>query len=319
MLSQSTEYNVYENNMDALRRLCRYYHELMNSEVYCKGKSVRRYQKLFEEKGMVRGTASAISMKMRNKRDNKTLRKSVEKFERTPMELSPPDYFSDERIAVYTCIFGAYDRLIEPVCYPDNIDYYIITDQDVPLGSIWKKVDLSPFAGILEGKTPVEKNRWFKMHPAMVFTNYRYSIYIDGNVVPVTDFTEFVNRIGDCGIAMFWHSFNNCVYQEAMYNRYLVKKVSNEEIQAHMTYLKEQGMPENYGMTTCNVIARDHTNQICMKLMDDWWTEFMAHCKRDQLSFPYVAWKNNINMADIAVLGDDVWNTDALLVVQHTD
>ena len=169
MLRQSTEHNVYENNMDALRRLCRYYHELMNSEVYCKGQSVRRYQKLFEEKGVVMGTAGAISMKMRNKRDNKTLRKSVEKFERTPMELSPPDYFPDERIAVYTCIFEAYDRLIEPVCYPDNIDYYIITDQNVPADSIWKPADLSSYNEILEGKTPVEKNRWFKMHPAKVY------------------------------------------------------------------------------------------------------------------------------------------------------
>ena len=41
-------------------------------------------------------------------------------------------YIRDERIAVYTAFFGPYDQLREPLLQPDNIDYYILTDQPVP-------------------------------------------------------------------------------------------------------------------------------------------------------------------------------------------
>ena len=245
------------------------------------------------------------------------LRLKEKKYKRESLILDKANYFTDERIAVYTCIFGKYDKIIEPLCEPDNIDYFIITDSDVKDSSIWKKVSLSPFDEILMNKTNVEKNRWFKMHSFEVFPDYKYTIYIDGNIKPLTDFTEFVNRLGKYGIAMFRHGPNNCVYQEALYNYYSIKKISNNELNKHIDYLRKNGMPENFGMTTCNVIVRDRDNEICRKLMDDWWEEFMNHCRRDQISFPYVVWKNGLKMEEIGLLGDDVWNSNTLFVENH--
>jgi hypothetical protein len=59
------------------------------------------------------------------------------------------NYFSEDRIAVYTAIFGPYDRLIEPVTVPDNVDFFIFTDQEVAEDSIWQKmdIDLDQFSG----------------------------------------------------------------------------------------------------------------------------------------------------------------------------
>lgn len=307
----------YVKQMEGLSVLCREIREMHKSYEYIQGRRIKKLRSYM--KSGLRGLGHGIVTKCKDSYGWKQIRRNACPIIRPRREKELPNYFSDERIAVYTCIFGRYDIIQKPICYPDNIDYYIITDLEMNENCGWKKFDISKFESQLEGMSNIEKNRWFKMHPHEVFSDYRYSVYVDGNVVPVTDFTEFVNRIGSCGIAMYWHSPNNCIYQEALQNRYIVRKISPKEVDQQVEYLKSNGMPENYGMTTCNVIARDHTNQICMKLMDDWWTEFMAHCKRDQLSFPYVAWKNNINMADIAVLGDDVWNTDALLVVQHTD
>lgn len=245
------------------------------------------------------------------------LKQKIKHFKKHDDTLSPPNYFSDHRVAVYTCIFGKYDHIYEPLCFPDNIDYYIITDLELPTTTRWKKIQLNSFENILNGMTNVEKNRWFKMHPHLVFKEYKYSIYIDGNIVPVTDFTEFINRIGYPGVAMYWHGANDCVYQEALYNKYLVRKISNRDLDKHIEYLKTEGMPKDYGMTTCNVIARDHDNKICLDLMNNWWNEFCNHCKRDQISFPYVVWQNRILMKDIAKLGNDVWNSSALLIMDH--
>lgn len=308
--------NDYIAHMEALSRMCREIHDLHYGYEYTQGIKAKKLHN-FVSRGIV-GIAEGFVSKCKSAYGWHQIRKNEHPIVRNSRPRTKPDYFSNERIAVYTCIFGKYDSIQRPMCYPDNIDYYIITDMDIDEGCGWKKYDINDYEDQLREKSNVEKNRWFKMHPHEVFKEYKYSVYVDGNIIPVTDFTEFVNQIGSCGVAMYWHSPNNCIYQEALQNKYIIKKISPEEVDRQVAYLRHQGMPEDYGMTTCNVIARDHTNPICIKLMNDWWREFFEHCRRDQLSFPYVAWMNSVPMEDIAVLGDDVWRTDALLVIQHT-
>lgn len=316
MYTGSVEERIYVDCMSALKQLSQEQRKLRLSDEYIARKKKKKLDGIIHSGSLFKSIRKVKNI-IDNRQNLKTLDKIAKPYKREAVEIPAANYFSDCRIAVYTCVFGKYDEIQEPYCHPNNIDYYIITDLDVMESSTWKKVDLSPYQDILKGLSPVEKNRWFKMHPHLVFTEYPYSVYVDGNVAPVTDFTEFVNRIGDVGITMFWHSFNDCVYQEGLYNRYSVRKISTEELEKHIQYLKVNGMPEEYGMTTCNVIARKHDNKICCKLMDDWWEEFMNHCRRDQMSFPYVVWKNGIRMNQIALLGSDVWNTDSLFVVFH--
>lgn len=313
MYIDSVNCDEYIKQMNQLKQMSRMLHLLQHGEIYKNGLRVKRYKDLF----------NGFSFKkfknfIKGKIDHKVLEKKISSFKRIEIGIMESNYFSTEKIAVYTCIFGNYDKIYEPIVCPDNIDYYIITDQSNIRSTKWKKVNIKCFHEIIKDFSNIEKNRWFKMHPAEVFGNhYRYSIYIDGNILPITDFTEFTNRIGSTGIAMFWHKYNNCVYQEALYNIYDIKKTKKEEIRNQIKYLRHCGMPENYGMTTCNVIARDHKNPICIEIMDSWWKEYISHCRRDQLSFPFVVWKKGFSMSDIASLGNDVWNEDSLLVMEH--
>jgi hypothetical protein len=309
---EDLEYSKY---VDRVKVLSRQINELKFSEKMNWGRRIDEIKKIFEKDG--RSKISKIISLIKHRINYKRLLRMRSPFGVQNRTYSSPDYFSKYKIAVYTCVFGKYDTLLEPICHPDNIDYYVITDNDLPSSSEWKKIDISPYERILEKMDNVEKNRWFKMNPFEIFSQYKYSVYIDGNIRPVSDFTEFINRLGSCGIGMFWHRANNCIYQEALFNKYLVKKVPDEMIDRQIKYLKSKRMPKNYGMTTCNIIAREHDNPTCRKLMKDWWSEFYHHCKRDQLSFPYVAWKNRIPMKEIAVLGDDAWKTDTLLIEDH--
>ena len=54
------------------------------------------------------------------------------------------------------------------------------------------------------------------------------------------------------------------------------------------------GYPRNNGLITGMVILRRHNERDCIQVMEDWWTEIKYNSKRDQLSFNYVAWKNNL-------------------------
>ena len=65
--------------------------------------------------------------------------------------------YTGKRIVVYTSVFGNYDTIAEPLYCDPNCDYYIITDQEVPGNSIWKKYEKVNFP---EGvNTPFLKNR----------------------------------------------------------------------------------------------------------------------------------------------------------------
>ena len=313
MFCGSVDEKLYNSVMEQKRQLVRMNHEIKQGDIYLAGLRCDRYVSLLH------GNIFAnLSKFINTKLDYYKFNKKKAPFSPRKIRQYPANYFSEYKIAVYTCVFGNYDQIVEPLCYPDNIDYYVITDNKSFDSEKWKSVDAEKFSEYTQNLSNVEKNRWFKMHPERVFGHeYRYSIYIDGNILPVTDFTEFVNRLGDVGIAMFAHRYNDCVYQEALNNYYLIKKVPSEEITKQVEYLRAANMPEHYGMTTCNVIVRDHENPIVLKLMNDWWKEFMTNCRRDQLSFPYVAWKNGVDMSDIATLGNDVWTSESLFVLEH--
>lgn len=210
------------------------------------------------------------------------------------------DYFSNQKIAVYTAVFGNYDNIKEPVIIPDNCDFYIVTNQDVPEESIWKKVDISKFDSDIKNLTNKEKNLYFRSHPDLLFKDYEYSIYLDGNIMPITDLTELVNYIDNCGIGMFRHPDRQCIYDECNACMYF-GMISSEAGERHIDYLERNHMPHNYGLLETGIIARKHNLYICKKVMDDWWNEFIHSPRRDQLSFTYALYKNDISVEEVAL------------------
>lgn len=228
-----------------------------------------------------------------------------------------PNYFNKDRIAIYTCIIGNYDDVAEPVWIPDNCDFYIVTNQIVNKESKWKYIGLEKFDKEIKNLSNIEINRYFKMHPEIIFPDYKYSIYLDGNIQPVTDLTEFINKIGKCGIAAHKHCFRNSVYEEAEVVAYL-KRDKPERIKKHIEYLKSVGMPENYGLIECNILAREHHNPICKAVMKTWWEEFMAQSKRDQLSFMHALYLHGITVDEVGVLGSNVFANMAIRKKGHT-
>lgn len=226
------------------------------------------------------------------------------------------NYFSDDKIAIYSCITGGYDTMREPVFKPDNCDFYMVTDQKIDnKNSIWNVIDIDKYVPS-KNMSAKDKNRYVKMHPEKIFKDYRYSIYIDGNIQVVTDFTEFIQNMPSCGIATFKHPRNDCVFQEAK-SCIITKKVNKKEIEEHLKYLKEMNMPFHYGLAGCGFIVREHHNSKCIKMMNDWWDEYKAHSKRDQISFAYISYKNNEKMEDITILGENLYKNYAIRILPH--
>ena len=226
------------------------------------------------------------------------------------------NYFSSERIAVYTAEFGRYDEILEPVIQPDNIDYFLITDRRSAISGPWKRMD--PLECIPEKyrKSPLLSNRWCKMHPHLLFPEYRTSIYIDANFLIVSDLTDLINRMWEYPAAMFRHKNRTCVYKEV--DACLIKEKAPEKaLEAHRKRLREHGVPENYGLLEATVIARRHQDPRCVELMEKWWDAFLQGSGRDQIALIDALWELKIRPSVLGTLGANLDRCDLFIRMPH--
>lgn len=300
---------IYAGLMDSLKKENYVYKELQKSDAVKYGRYLIRIKENILH-------PTVLMKKINTTRGANAVIKSYPQNNNVPNKKKNSNYFCNDRIAIYTAVFGRYDTVKEPIWKPNNCDYYIVTDQDVPSDSEWKKVGVD--WKYLDIKDNILQNRYCKMFPHKLPTigEYKYSIYIDGNIQPITDFTEFVNEMGKLGIALHLHSSRDCVYQEAEACIMSGKETKNN-IKKHIDFLKSEGFPEHYGMLECNLIVRDHNSQLMKSIMELWWREFCERAKRDQLSLPYVLFKLGIKVEEIGRLGNNIFMNDALRVLKH--
>tara|TARA_E500000331_G_C17248677_1_gene710165 strand:+ start:730 stop:1428 length:699 start_codon:yes stop_codon:yes gene_type:complete len=201
---------------------------------------------------------------------------------------------------VYTSIFGGYD----------DVDKF--QTQNIPQAWDLKCFSENNSLSLYSDNTRNAKR--FKVLPHRYLEDYEYSIFIDGNMTIVGNIDELIEKyLNDSNVAFFSHSNNlldsrNCPYDEANFileagvrnynlnpsRGVLTYKDNPNIIEKQMQKYESKGFPKNNGLITGMVILRRHNEVDCIQAMEDWWTEIKYNSKRDQLSFNYVAWKNNL-------------------------
>ena len=201
---------------------------------------------------------------------------------------------------IYTTIFGGYDELTEPHFVPDGWDFICFTDTDLKSKN-WKIVKTTPFYN-----DNTRNAKQYKVLPHRHLSDYEYSIFIDGNMTIRNNPDELIsNYLSNSNVAFFDHNKNlldprDCIYKEAEIIFEFGRRNGNykdnpELIKSQMEKYISEGYPKDNGLITGMIIIRKHNEKDCVKVMEDWWTEIKYHSRRDQLSFNYVAWKNNTN------------------------
>lgn len=301
------------SNMEAIKRENQEYKKLIASREYKSGRYISEFCQAFKTEESFKSYWQGVKGKLQ-------WRRLCRRFPIIHPEERYQDYecnyFSDEEIVVYTSIFGKYDVPQEPVFRPDNCRFIIFTDQEIDSSSAWEKIEL-PSEFLDDTYTNAEKNRICKMLPHVLFPQYRHSVYIDGNIKPVSDLTEFVNKCGQYGMAFHMHKARNCVYDEIEACK-ILGKAPEKDLTEYQAFLKKNGFPKKYGMNECNVIVRDHQNSTVCQIMSEWWDMFKnGNVKRDQLSFPFLLYKYGIKPINIGTLGGNVQDNPAIRVTLH--
>lgn len=310
MFIGSVDENLFSENMERIKKFNSYFSNEVASLAKYKEKENKRIKNRIKSEGLAGVIINTLYTFVRGKK-HKNLVEEID----VPNSVKP-NYFIDKRIAIYTVLFGNYDDIKEPVVLPNNCDFYIITDQTLDKKSVWRKIPIEKYSNTLNGMSNTEKNRYFKMHPDILFPNYDYSIYIDASIMPITDLTEYVNSLNTTGIGFFIHAARKCVYDEieaCMFWGKFDEKTGN----AFIEYLKSQKMPLNYGLVECGFIVRRHHSSVCKNLMDDWWNEFQKGPKRDQLTLPLCLVRNNILIEDIVIPGGTIYTQRSFKLLNH--
>lgn len=209
-----------------------------------------------------------------------------------------------KKIAVYTCIVGDYDELLEPVYVNPNIEYFAFTDQVVKSDSIWKKIDISKFSEY-RSLSPTQLNRLIKILSFKYLPKYDYTIYVDGIIKIVGDLLPLVEMVGDSLLGIHYHNARDCIYKEA--NAVKLKKRCNKElVNKQMLTYEKKGYPVNNGLYENTILIRNHNHPLLNQLMVSWWEEYQKFPTRDQLCLPYVIWNQKISFDDIVILGSSI-------------
>ena len=197
---------------------------------------------------------------------------------------------------IYTSVFGGYDKVVE----------------QTSSGWDWKCFSEENSLPIYEDNNRNAKR--FKILPHRYFQDYEYSVFIDGNMTVRGNLDDLIDKyLNDTNVAFFSHGNNhldarNSAYDEAQTIFALGEKNMNRSpergilnykdnpfvIQKQMERYRMLRYPANDGLITGMVILRRHNEADCIKTMEDWWTEIKYNSKRDQLSFNYCAWKNDL-------------------------
>lgn len=219
-------------------------------------------------------------------------------------------FMAQKDTVVYTCITGDYDKIREPQYISERCDYYLISEKKPEKKTIYQWIDICHVvpSDITDN---IYRNRYCKINVHKIFSQYKYSIYVDGNITITGDMTKCIDYLKRSRIAVTTVYEKDTVYSHAL--RCMVQGMDYyDRWQKQIKSYWEKGLPENTRVYLCNILIREHNNPICIKLMEDWWKEFCTYVRRDQTSFPYVIWKNGFGSDDIIDLSE-LFHVDPLM------
>ncbi|WP_052118308.1 glycosyltransferase domain-containing protein [Erwinia oleae] len=204
-----------------------------------------------------------------------------------------------KELAVYSVITGGYDQILPVKSIDERCDYFIISNEYIDLPAPWKL--LTPPKKNLNNK---DFNRFYKLNPHLVFPDYKYSLYIDGNILLCGDIFEWSSsQLSKSDFSIFSHPERDNIFDEGKICSFIGTDyfwIINRQLRK---YKKENFCHD--ALYEANILLRSHNEPKVIELMEKWWLEYIDkfNAKRDQLALPYVIWRtefrvNNMGPSD---------------------
>lgn len=220
------------------------------------------------------------------------------------------------RKVIYTCITGEYDDACAHTYLNDDWDYVMFTDNQYLLGmERYKHWEIRPLT--FDKMNNVKNARWHKINAHILFPEYDYSLWIDGNIVIQScDFFERINTLINSGIiiAVPLHPVRNCIFDEAQTIKDL--RIDNKNtVNREIRKLHCWHYPKSNGLNETCIMLRKHNDKDIRHAQKRWWHMVKNYSKRDQLSYNWAMWRGGINTVPMYNLPGQHRNSCELLFV----
>jgi hypothetical protein len=182
-----------------------------------------------------------------------------------------------------------------PIILNNNIEYHAFVDKEIYQTSSvsgWYKHKALEFTSYNEFKE--RRNvKIYKILPFLFLPGFDYYVYIDATHRLEKEPEEIISKyLKNSDIACFKHSHQTCAYKEAQ----IVKEINFDRedlIDSQIDFYKKENYPLENGLFELPARIQKNTEQIQrMSLM--WWELICKYSSRDQISFPFACFKNNI-------------------------
>lgn len=209
-----------------------------------------------------------------------------------------------KKFVCYTCCTGGYDDILQHTVVHPDWDYIFFTDNPDLIRQ--KKVghwQIRPL--VFDKLTNVKNARWHKVNAHILFPEYTASLWLDANLkINSNNVFKKVDHMieQDTLICVPLHPERHCIYDEAkaiIELRIDYSKIVNQQ----MKVLKKEKYPAGNGLHETGILFRQH-NKIASAL-NLWWQMIQRYSKRDQLSFDFAMWKNQITVLPFYSNGKD--------------
>lgn len=216
---------------------------------------------------------------------------------------------NESKFIVYTCITNTYDQLWD-VSHIENVRFVCFTNTKVNQQNGWEIQPLSSPQRLTSGH---DINRFHKFFPHHLFPDYRYSIYLDGNISYKGDFHKLVSafKSSSCGLGAFVHPDGRNLSEEfeacSKFGKFDL--FDEEKKQLQLDHYQAEGFNILKPITANYFIIRDHSDPKLHDAMSLWWSHLFEFTKRDQTSSSFVIWKTGLKwtfLNDISIKADDL-------------
>lgn len=189
-------------------------------------------------------------------------------------------------VVVCTALADDYERLLPPAFLNDGWRYVCYTDSATVDSEIWESRRI-PF----DDPDPVRRARWVKLHLPELFPDAEWVIWMDANIVIVSDLSGLLDRKE--ALSLIPHPVRSCPYEEGV-TCVKAGKDSAETIERQLSFYRSERLPANSGLWETNVMLVKPSDKSVGKVFADWWDELDRHSRRDQISLPYVLFRNGL-------------------------
>lgn len=195
-------------------------------------------------------------------------------------------------VVCYTTAFDINTDLIIPELIINDWDYVVFSNKIISGEHIFKNINSK-----VNQTNPKLTTYYLKTHPHVLFPQYKYSIWLDPNIlVRGWHLKKTVDR---CMLENIHFMLNPHPAHSTMKQRLIASRKSpkgpNNVIERQIRRYLMEGLPETAMFYETNIIIRHHLNTKVIEANKDWWNEIVSGIKGDRLSLPFVLWKHNIS------------------------